>query len=325
MKQSFIRGVVAAALAFSVSAGVADTAMAGDKKGHGGRGVPTQQISVQLWTFAEYLGFGTDAATTQRTEDLFKRLREFGYRNVEPFTLSGLSAQEYRALLDEYGLKAPGRHVDLGDPTAPQDVAKIIADNKILGVKYFGSGATPNDKLNTEADWVAYARYLDAAGAQARAAGQTLIVHNHNWEFEKVYNGRTAYEILVANTSKRNVAFQVDLYWAVQAGQDPLALLKRHGKRIQFFHVKDRRPSDGRIEIVGRGAIDFPRLFAASKGQIRYYTVEHDPRFGDPTFDPFEAARVGFEYLRTVRFSGKGKVKGHDKHDRGRGHGRGRH
>ena len=119
----------------------------------------------------------------------------------------------------------------------------------------------------------------------------------------------------MANTSKKNVTFQLDLYWAVQGGQDPVALLKQYGKRIQFFHVKDRRASDGRIEIVGRGSIDFPKIFAASKGQIRYYTVEHDPRFGDTTFNPFEAAEVGFKYLDKVKFSGKGKgkAKGHDR------------
>ena len=309
MKQSFIRGLVAAALAIGLSAGVADTAMAGGKKGHGGPGVPTQKISVQLFTFAEYIGFQPGAAAVQRTEEVFAKLRSYGYKNVEPFTLSGLTPQQYKDLLRKYGLKAPGRHVDVGDPTAPQNVDQIIADNKVLGVKYFGSGATPNDKLKTEADWVAYAKYLDAVGAKARQAGQTLMLHNHNWEFTKVYNGRTAYDIVMANTSKKNVAFQLDLYWAVQGGQDPIALLKKYRGRIQFFHVKDRRASDGRIEIVGRGSIDFPKIFAASKGQIRYYTVEHDPRFGDATFNPFEAAQVGFDYLDTVKFSGKGKSK----------------
>lgn len=317
MKQSLIRGLVAATLALGLSAGVAETAAAGGKQGHGGRGVPTQQVSVQLWTFAEYIGFGTDAATITRTEEVFSKLRSFGYKNVEPFTLSGLTAEQYRDLLRKYGLKASGRHVDVGRPGAETNIDQILAENKVLGIKYFGSGATPNDNLNSEAEWVAYAKHLDAVGARARQAGQTLILHNHNWEFEKVYNGRTAYDLVAGNTSKRSVAFQLDLYWAVQAGQDPVALLKTYGKRIQFFHVKDRRASDGRIEIVGRGSIDFPTIFAASKRQIRVYTVEHDPRFGDTTFNPFEAAQVGFRYLSTVKFSGKG----HDGHDKGRGRG----
>ena len=95
MKQSFIRGLVAAALAIGLSAGVADTAMATGKKGAGGPGVPTQKINVQLWTFAEYIGFGTDAATIARTEEVFGKLRSYGYKNVEPFTLSGLTPQQY--------------------------------------------------------------------------------------------------------------------------------------------------------------------------------------------------------------------------------------
>ena len=327
MKQSLIRGLVVAALAFGMSAGVAETAMAGGKKGHGGRGVPTQQISVQLWTFSQYIGFGTDTATIARTEEVFSKLRSYGYKNVEPFTLSGLTAEQYRDLLRKYGLKASARHVDVGRPGAETNIDQILAENKVLGIKYFGSGATPSN-LNTEAEWVAYAKHLDAVGAKARQAGQRLMVHNHNWEFEKVFNGRTAYDLLATNTSKKNVVFQLDLYWAVQGGQDPVALLKKYGKRIQLFHVKDRRASDGRIEIVGRGSIDFPRIFAASKGQIRSYVVEHDPRVGDPTFDPFEAAKVGFDYLDNVRFSGKGKAKGHDKDkgddDRDRGRGRDR-
>ena len=36
-----------------------------------GRGVPDTKISIQLWTFAEYIGFGTDAATIDRTREVF--------------------------------------------------------------------------------------------------------------------------------------------------------------------------------------------------------------------------------------------------------------
>jgi sugar phosphate isomerase/epimerase len=277
--------------------------------------VPASKISIQLWTFAEYIGFGTDAATIQRTRNVLEFLSETGYRNVEPFTLSGLSAEEYRALLDEYGLKASARHVNVGTPTSPVNFDQILEENRILGIKYFGSGGTPN--FATEAEWIAYAEYLDALGEQARMAGQTLMVHNHNWEFERVFGDRTAFDILVEHTDRRNVVFQVDLYWAtrglgVEAGATSVGaadnltadLLEQLGKRVQLFHVKDMATGafPGRIEIVGEGGIDFPTLFDATKGPVRYYVVEHDPRFGDPTFDPFEAAEAGFEYLDCVTF-----------------------
>ncbi len=314
---------MAVALTICVSLGSAGTAAASGND-RGGRGVPDQQISVQLWTFAEYIEFGNNTA---RTEEVFAKLRSFGYRNVEPFSLGTMTAQQYRALLDKYRLKASARHVDVGRPGAPANIDQIIADNKTLGIKYFGSGSTPifPPIYTTEAEWVAYAKYLNEVGAKARRAGQQLMVHNHDIEFSTKFGNRTVFDIIAANTDPRNVVFQLDLYWVTYGGADPIAVLKRYGKRIQLFHVKDMRGSDRRIEIVGRGVINFPKIFAAGK-DIRYYVVEHDPRFGDATFDPFEAAKVGFDYLDKVKFKpnqghghghdkGRGRGRGHDKHD----------
>lgn len=305
------RRIAAAATAVLVLAvgGVATaSAASAERPACAGRGVPTSKISVQLWTFAEYIGFGTDAATIARTEEVLRRLSEMGYRNVEPFTLSGLTAEQYRALLDEYGLTASARHVDVGTPENPADIEQILADNRTLGIRYFGSGSTPifPPVYTTEAEWIAYAEYLDALGAVARRHGQTLMVHNHDVEFSTVFGDRTVFDILMAHTERKNVVFQLDLYWAT-AGADldnPLEVIERYGNRIRLFHVKDMAdgPFPGRIEIVGQGIIDFPSLFDAAGGSTRYYVVEHDPRFGDPTFDPFEAADEGFDYLDCVTF-----------------------
>ena len=303
-----LRGFLATALAVCITAGAASTAAA-QAPDCAGKGVPTSKISIQLWTFAEYIGFGTDAATIARTEEVLRRLSEMGYRNVEPFTLSGLSAEQYRALLDKYGLKASARHVGIGtpeDPLSEAEVQAILEENRILGIKYFGSGSTPifPEVYTTEAQWLAYAAYLDELGAAARKAGQQLFVHNHHIEFLRSFGGETVFDILAANTDPRNVAFQLDLYWATNAGVDPIDVIEQYGNRVQLFHVKDMGagPLPGPIEIVGEGTIDFPSIFEAAGGSTRYYVVEHDPRFGDPTFDPFEAAQKGFDYLNCVTF-----------------------
>jgi sugar phosphate isomerase/epimerase len=281
-----------------------------------GRGVPVNKVSVQEWTFAEYIGFGSEPANQERLETVLAFLRGTGYRNIELFTLSGLSATEMRALLDKYGMKAPSRHVDVGSPESPVDIDALLAENRTIGIKYFGSGGTP--RYTTEAQWTAYAAYLDELGKRARKAGQTLMIHNHDWEFETSFADTNAYEILLDDTDPRNVVFQVDLHWSTNglgtaAGATSVAqaddlsaqLVRRLGNRAQLFHVKDMAttaPFPGRIEIVGRGGIDFPSIFRASKGPVKYYVVEHDPRFGDASFDPFVAARAGFEYLSCVRY-----------------------
>ncbi|GAA4739715.1 sugar phosphate isomerase/epimerase [Modestobacter marinus] len=264
--------------------------------------VPLSKISIQLYTFADVIG--DDEGSQARHEEVLRRLAEMGYRNVEPYTLSGWTAAEYAALLDQYGLKASARHVDVGSPLNPADIAQIIEDNRVLGITYFGSGSTAGapwvGELETEADWVAYADYLDAVGAQARQAGQTLFIHNHDFEFTTVFGDRTAFDILMQHTQKKNVVSQLDLYWVAYAGLDPVDVVEEYGKRIKLLHVKDLNPElDNRIEIVGRGSLDFPAVFDAAH-RVRYYVVEHDPRFGDPTFDPFEAAQAGLDYLTDV-------------------------
>ena len=305
-------GVLLAALVATLCLGAVSTASAakggpsatskGNNPACAGRGVPTSKISVQLFTFSRYIGGGAGAA--MRLEEVLRRLSEMGYRNVEPYSLHGLTAEQFRALLGQYGLKASSRHVNIGTPTSPANIEQIIEENRILGIKYFGSGSTPRTFTSAE-QWVAYAEYLDQVGEQARMAGQQLIVHTHNWEFTQVFGGQTAFDILMANTDPRNVSVELDLYWAELAGADPVELLERYPDRIELLHVKDLNPAlNNRIEIVGRGNIDFPSIFAATQGPARYYVVEHDPpsAAANPTFDPFVAAQEGFDYLACVTY-----------------------
>ena len=39
---------------------------------------------------------------------------------------------------------------------------------------------------------VAYAEYINELGALARQQGQNLMIHNNNWEFQRVFGDQTA-------------------------------------------------------------------------------------------------------------------------------------
>ena len=314
-----IRGIVVAAVVACFGLGITGTASAqaaARPSDCAGRGVPVSKISIQLWTFAEYVGFGTDPATIARLEEVLSRLSEMGYRNVEPFTLSGLSAEDYRALLDKYGLKASARHVNVGTPENPADIEAILEENRILGIKYFGSGSTPIFPLvyTTEAQWIAYAEYLNEVGEQARRAGQTLMVHNHDIEFEVMFGDQTVFDILVAYTDPKNVVFQLDLYWATNGGgiDNPLDVIERYGKRIQLFHVKDMAagPFPGRIEIVGEGIIDFPEIFAAYSGAGAVLRRRARPALRRPDIRPVRGRPEGLRLpqLRQLLSHSRGGV-----------------
>jgi sugar phosphate isomerase/epimerase len=300
--RSGIRRLAAVALAGVFVLGAVGTASATTPSG-AGRGVPLNQISVQLFNFFVYIGFDQTPAAQARQEEVLRRVAEMGYRNVEPVdytNFQGLGAADYRALLDKYGLKASALHTSLSMATTDQQWLDKLALAKTIGARFIGAGADPQT-FTTAAEWVAWAQKIDHFGFLARQQGMRYMVHSHNWEFTQVYGGKTAYDILQENTDAQNVVFELDLYWATKAGVDPIDVLNTYGKRIQLLHVKDMAP-DGSITTVGEGIIDFPPIFAAAGAQIRYYVIERDPPFTDPTFDPFTPTQKGFDYLMGVTY-----------------------
>ncbi|MET0810602.1 MAG: sugar phosphate isomerase/epimerase [Thermoleophilaceae bacterium] len=273
--------------------------------------IPRSQIAIQLWNFAAYVGFGTDAATQARLEEVLRRLSEIGYRKVEPFTFNGLTAPQFKALLDKYHLKARSRHGDV----SITNFATTLADSKTLGQKYVGSGGFPTPGIGSYENTLATAIVMNELGRRSVRNGTGKFYgHNHQGEFRTTYvdpatgETKSAWQILVENTDPRYVTFQLDVLWATDGGADPVALLRRYGKRIFSLHVKDginvADPANATPVPMGEGEMVFEPILRAAKRHVRYYIYEQDPPFDDPTFDPFASAEAGFEYLSTVRLGG---------------------
>jgi sugar phosphate isomerase/epimerase len=63
----------------------------------------------------------------------------------------------------------------------------------------------------------------------------------------------------------------------VKGGADPVALFQKHPGRFPLWHVKDLDAKRETVLPVGRGTIDYERIFkAASASGMQYYFVEHD-------------------------------------------------
>ena len=282
----------------------------GDDRGGGSRdSISDDEISIQLWNFAAYIGFGSDPATQARLEEVLRRLSEMGYRNVEPFTFNGLTAAQFKALLDKYRLKAPSRHGDV----SITNFARTLADSKTLRQKYVGSGGFPTPGIGSYEHTLATAIVMNELGRRSVRNGTGKFYgHNHQQEFRTKYPDpvtgelKSAWQILVENTDPRYVTFQLDVLWATDGGADPVALLERFGKRIFSLHVKDginvAAPANATPVPMGQGEMVFEPILRAAEGHVKYYIYEQDPPFGDPTFDPFASAQAGFDYLDRVRF-----------------------
>jgi len=230
-------------------------------------GAGSRPVGLQLYTVREEMR--RDFAGT------LERVAAIGYREVEFAGYFDHAPAEVRALLQRHGLQAPASHVPwerTGDgwPAA-------LAEANAVGHRFVVIPWLPEDARRTLDDWRRVAERLNRAGAAARDAGLALGYHNHEFEFTPI-GGQVPYDVLLAETDPALVAFELDLYWTVRAGHDPLAYFTRHPNRFKLVHVKDSAGApEHRMVDVGAGTIDFARILpAAARAGVVHYFVEHD-------------------------------------------------
>jgi len=289
-------GAAAAAGAASTLAGAAPAVAgpASEHSAHGSSGrVPRDKISVQLYTLRDQLAIDL--------EDSLAELAEIGYTRVEHAGFVGRTAAQFRAALDNAGIRATSGHVGIPQPFDAATWERALEDANIVGNKFivhpfFGQDA--NGPIRNAAVYRAFAADLNKAGALARRAGLDFGYHNHQAEFLR-QNGtdKTGYDILTGETDPRLVHLEVDLFWAFRGARDPVDLIHRLRGRIKQVHVKDL-DVNGSFADPGAGLIDFGRIFEHSReaGLIEYI-VERDDA-GSPPRTPADALTTAEEVIR---------------------------
>jgi sugar phosphate isomerase/epimerase len=243
------------------------------------------RLGIQLYTLRTPAAANLDGTLAQ--------LAAIGYNEVELAGLYNHSAADVRGLLDQYGLAAPSAHIDIAQIEGSAADA-TFRDAKTLGLEWITVPSLPRGKRDTVDDWKRVAQEFNFVAKETRAAGFRFAYHNHNTEFRKV--GTTLpLEILLAETDPSLVSFEMDVYWVVNGGGDPLDLLARHPGRFKMLHLKDSMGApEHKMADVGSGTIDFKTLLAQAKG-IEHYFVERD----DPT-DALASAKASYAYLSGV-------------------------
>ena len=299
-RRGFLTTAAVSAAAMGMSGALTAPAAADDARSSHPHRVPRDRISIQLYTLRNQLA--VDFEGTLAT------LAEIGYRRVEHAGFLGRTVIEFKAALDAAGIWDSSGHVAIPQPFDASAWRASLRDALTLGSRYivqpffgidFGTGEVVRDRPT----WAAFARDLNRAGRMAREVGLRLGYHNHNWEFFRLTDdpSRTAYDVLIEETDRRYVHFEMDLFWVIRGARDPVDLLRRLDGRVRQFHVKDMNQA-GSFEDPGKGLIDFPRIFRTR--QVDEYIVERDDA-GSPPRTPeqaLETARVGYQFLRRVRF-----------------------
>lgn len=246
-----------------------------------------KNIGIQLYTVRQALD--ADFAGT------LKRLAAIGYKEVEFAWNRGPSPAETRTVLRDAGLTAPSTHLTVEDFESKW--SETVSAARTLGVEYLVLAWIDADQRKTLDDYHRWAVRFNQFGTAARAAGFKFAYHNHESELVPI-DGTIPYDTLLAETDQSVAAFEMDIYWVLAGGGNPLAYFARWPGRFPLLHVKGRT-ADGKMVDVGAGAVDWAAVFAhAKQAGVRHCFVEHDD-----APDPIASASASYSYLRKLRFN----------------------
>lgn len=248
-----------------------------------------KEIGLQLYTLRDELPKDVKAT--------LEKVAKAGYTTVETYGFSikdqfwGLSAAELKEILDSNNLKAVSGHYNLGSFLYDgnlDEVKAAIQAAKTLKNEYLTIPWVDEPFRN---DFHIIAARLNEAGKMCADEGLKLAYHNHDFEFKKK-DGVTGYEILLNETDKNLVSFELDLYWVARSGNDSLQLFAANQGRFPMWHVKDMDKFNQALNTeIGAGLIDFKNIFKeAQQSGMKYFFVEQENNYSPNIFDSIKTS-----------------------------------
>jgi sugar phosphate isomerase/epimerase len=219
------------------------------------------------------------------------------------------SAKEVKAILSDNGMKVPSIHTDLD--TLRSSAGGMAAAASVLGFTYVCLPAIPAEERTTLDDYKRLAEDFNKIGEQVKKYGMKFGYHNHGYGFKEV-DGHVPLYTLLDNTDPNLVFLEMDVYWTVAGGADPITLLDKYPDRYHLMHVKDMKEKktfsgDGGdpaqwIELfpymttAGSGVIDLKAIIAkAKRSGVKHFFVEQDG-----VADPEAALKASADYLKSI-------------------------
>jgi sugar phosphate isomerase/epimerase len=235
------------------------------------------RIGLQLYSLREQ--FAKDVPKT------LDQVRDFGIKYVETHSTYGLTPEKFRAELDSRGLRAVSGHFSY--ERCRDDIEGVAREAKILGLQYAGCAWIPHKDPFDEKTCREAIDVFNHAGEALAKHGLKFFYHTHGYEFLP-YGKGTFFDLMMAETKPQFVDYEIDVFWIVHPGHDPVKLLEKYGSRFELMHVKDMKQGTptglftGQSEVtnnvaVGAGVLDWPAIFkAGQKAGVKWYFLEDE-------------------------------------------------
>lgn len=258
-------------------------------------------------TFSGPLGLQIYSLRREAAKDLpgtLAMIRQMGFEELEAGGFFGQTPAEFRRMLAEYGLKVTSMGAEW--PQLTKSTSEAADNAHAVGAEYVCCTNIPHRRPFTLDDARRAADNFNHWGEALARAGLHFCYHPHGFEFGSGPDG-TLFDSMAKRIEPRNGNFEMDVFWIVFGGQDPVKLLERYPGRFLLMHLKDIRkgepktgnPGDVAEEAsvpLGTGEIDWPPVLRAAlkTGVRRFYVEEEHP-------NAVKQIPQTLDYLRNLR------------------------
>jgi sugar phosphate isomerase/epimerase len=254
-------------------------------------------VGLQLYSLREQ--FKKDVPAT------LDEVKSFGIKYAELAGTYDMPPEKFKAELAQRGIEAISGHFPF--ERYRDDAESVAKEAEALGLKYSGCAWIPHQGDFDEKTCREAASVFNHAGEVLSKHGIKFFYHTHGYEFQKHGDG-TLFDLLMKETKPEFVNYQMDIFWIIHPGQDPVKLLEKYNGRWLLMHLKDMRkgtptglltggsPVTNDVAL-GTGLMDLPAILkAAKKAGVKWYFIEDESPISE------QQIPVSLKYLEQVKF-----------------------
>lgn len=257
-------------------------------------------IGLQLYSVRDDLKTDFDGTMRALVKIGYKRFEAAGYRDRKFY---GKTPAEMKKYLSDMGARMVGSHTGSGlladgDTSGWDFWKKNAEDTAELGCKWIIQAGYPSKDIKSIADVKRLANQFNKCGEIAKASGLRFAFHNHVDEFKEL-EGKVPFDVMIENTDKALVTFQIDTAQMVYGGYKCHDYVNRYPGRFANWHLKDANPDGKGSTEMGKGLVDFKALFAvAEKAGLEDYFIEQE-RYN---MTPLEAMKYDYDFVMNADY-----------------------
>jgi sugar phosphate isomerase/epimerase len=257
---------------------------------------PGKSIGLQLYSIRDSIKKDVPGAIAKVGAMGYKFVEPAGYADGKIYEMDPVAFKE---LCKKNGMFVLSAHVGQPLPTA-ETWDKTMAwwdlcidAHVAAGAKFLVQPSMGNDAYKSLENLKKWCDYFNAVGAKCKAKGISFGYHNHSKEFSTQLDNQTVYDFMLKNTDPKKVFFEMDLYWTVEGGGNPVEYFNKYPGRFRLWHIKDEK------EIGASGKMDFKTMWAnAKKSGMQYGIVEVEKY----NFDQFTSCKKSIDFLNAADY-----------------------